>query len=390
MSADWELFWQSPDNLIFKSPAYDPLRQNYRLLDAPITRLVIGIGRSISSLDPVRNDWDWSKSWAENSASGALPKNELLATSRFSVAIFYPILLFLFFDIGKRLGGNRLAWISLILAASNALFLLHTRRAMAESLVLVFTVLFIWVLVVNPSRKWAMAIPAALALCAKQSTIGLLAMGIVWVMQPIRSGSLKDGTRSAIKYLLLGGLIVFCLNPVGWTKPIGAMQAAFMARTQLNENQVNAFANASPGSVMTTIPERTAGLVGNLFLLPLQFHEIGNYQEQTKDSVQSYLSIPAVNLFRTTGWGFIYFTLALVGIALSLRIPKGENRDLYKWITLAGWVQAGAIMAGLSLPFQRYVIPLVPFTIIWIALAIDVIIDILLEYKKRPVRFRGT
>jgi len=65
MSADFEAVFTQPSSLGWKSENEGDLRQRYRELDAPLTRYVLGIGRSIAGLPPLPNDWNWSVNWEQ-------------------------------------------------------------------------------------------------------------------------------------------------------------------------------------------------------------------------------------------------------------------------------------------------------------------------------------
>lgn len=386
MSSDWELFWQRPDQLFYADSPSDPLRQNYRLLDAPLTRLIIGAGRMISKEVSLPVDWDWSKSWQENTAAGAFPKTDLLIASRFSVAIFYPITLLLTYFCGKKFRGSLLGWIWMLLLAFNPLVLLHTRRAMAESLLLLTSVLFIWWMTFRQTNKWSLAIPTGLAFCVKQSAIGFILAGLIFVISSEKIESIKSKTKIGGVYLGLVGLLFICLNPVAWTNPAGTIGAAFSARAGLTSNQVTAFKNATPGVVMESILDKAAGLTGNLFIVPLQFHEIANYASETLPGEQSYLNTPLFNLFRGYIWGGVWIALLLIGLFLGFKTDNGKKGAVF-WVNIAGIVEGFVILAGFSLPFQRYVIPLIPFTTLWIALTLSTFVTGARTYlHNKPVR----
>ena len=69
--------------------AWDPLKPSsaemtYRLLNAPLPKYVLGLGRALAGFGPetVAVDWDWSKTWTQNAIAGALPPRDLLAAAR--------------------------------------------------------------------------------------------------------------------------------------------------------------------------------------------------------------------------------------------------------------------------------------------------------------------
>src|SRR5512140_1759946 len=73
MSADFDTLFRQPGSLAWSPTPADPARQLYRLLDAPLTRDLIGAGRTLAGLPATSIDWNWSLTYADNAASGALP-----------------------------------------------------------------------------------------------------------------------------------------------------------------------------------------------------------------------------------------------------------------------------------------------------------------------------
>ncbi len=204
MSADWERFISNPISLGYQSNDTG-LQQQYRLLDPPLGRYLIGISRSLAGYSPPSADWDWALTWEENNRAGALPSPDSLTAARFGPAALFPFSLLLIYLAGWRLGGRFLGWSSMLLLATNALVLLHTRRAMSES-GLIFTIcLFIACLVFCRRRPWLLGIPVALMVCAKHSTlplavIGLLAL-LIYAKKPFQWKPLVVQTASLWRHL---------------------------------------------------------------------------------------------------------------------------------------------------------------------------------------------
>ncbi len=227
--------------------------QRYRLLDPPLGRYLIGISRSLAGFPAPTTDWNWSLSWDENNQAGALPSPDLLTAARFGPAALFPFSLMLIYLTGWRLGGRFLGWSSMLFLATNALVLLHTRRAMSES-GLIFTIcLFMACLVFCQKRPWLIGIPAALMVCAKHSTlplviIGLLAL-ILYAKKPFHWKPLAAHTASfAVVFLT----IFILLNPFLWTDPLNALQAVLKTRQELLHQQTNEFSQAQPDAILNT------------------------------------------------------------------------------------------------------------------------------------------
>ena len=205
MSSDIESVFTQPASLFYSQTPADALRQNYRLLDAPLSRWLIGVGRSITGQSALTADWDWSKSWQQNEAAGALPADDLLWVSRVSVAWLLSLTLFLGYRTGRVLGGEVMGWLMIVLISINALVLLHARRAMAESALLFIVTWFMHTLVKKETHPLLLVLPAALAVNAKQTAAGLVIIALlaVWLEtnpnQPRISNFLRDWPSCVIR-----------------------------------------------------------------------------------------------------------------------------------------------------------------------------------------------
>src|SRR6266540_5192352 len=83
MSEDFDrLIHQGPASVTWQAvdqPA-DVLR--HRLLDAPMTYYLVGLGRGLAGLPALPHDWNWSTGWEENARAGPLPSPAQLAAGR--------------------------------------------------------------------------------------------------------------------------------------------------------------------------------------------------------------------------------------------------------------------------------------------------------------------
>jgi hypothetical protein len=366
MSADWETLLSRPLTLVWQPDSKDP-RQLYRLLDAPLSRYLVGFARSMAGNAPLSVDWNWSQSWDQNNAAGALPSDGLLNAGRFGPAALFPLSLLLIFQAGSRLGGRPTGFLAALFLAANALVLLHTRRAMAEG-GLVFTVcLFLACLVRWRKRPWLIALPAALAFCAKQSTLPLAIVGFAAVIFYTAQAVSK---RRLLAYLGLYSLIfiatIVALNPFLWAHPVDAVRAAVLARQDLLARQTTEFALASPGSALDSPWMVALSLVANQFITIPATAEVGNYLAQTELSTQMYLANPLHVLLRDMAGGGILLVFSSIGFFQSLRWRNGSN-STWLLVTFSGIAQFLALMFTVTLPFQRYIIPLVPFSCLWMS-----------------------
>ena len=367
MSADVELLFENPTDLFWTPAETGGLREQYRLLDAPLTRTLIGLGRVLTNTAALPADWVWAASWEENTGNGALPDRRLLAVGRLSVAWLFPLTLWFSYEAGKILGGKRLGWLAMGLMAANALVLLHTRRAMAESALLFCVALFIWLALRENTPAWLLGLAAGLAFCAKHSAVTLLPLGLVavlWVRQ-----SQFHWTRYLLRagvYLLAFGFIYGLLNPWLWQYPVQATQAALAARQELAARQTAEMRAANADQALDTPGERLVGALAQVYFAPPAIWDVGNYAEVQQSDADHYLANPLHRLLRSFGGGGILLALTLVGIALAVRgvLKEPAERRVLVLLLLGFGLQLGFQAGFVTLPFQRYVIPLLP----WIGL----------------------
>ncbi len=372
MSGDLELFLRDPLALAWTSQPDQPLRQNYRLLDAPLARTLIGLGRLAAGRPALPSDWNWSQSWEQNSQAGALPDARLLLVSRLSVALLFPFSLLLFYATARSLGGPPLAWLSTLLFAGNALVLLHTRRAMAEGPLLFTSVLTLWALVRWRKHLWLLGILAALAFNAKQTAAALALVGLIAIWWPSHR-ALHRRFLDTLLYGLVFALVTALLNPFLWSHPLQAAREAIAARAYLVGDQTRFLGAASANQVLDSWLERLIGMISQLFIAPPAIADVGNYLQQTRASELAYLSNPLNALLRSFTGGSIIMLLTLYGYLLAglgLRRAGREQRRVLGILWLATLAQFAALLAALPIPFQRYYLPLVPFVCLWSGYAI--------------------
>jgi 4-amino-4-deoxy-L-arabinose transferase-like glycosyltransferase len=383
MSSDFDLLVRDPGAIVWKADGETDLRQRYRELDAPLTRYILGFGRTIAGLPPLMVDWKWSASWAENLENGAVPEPALLFAGRLAVTLLLLLSLTFIYLSGKVMGGTASGLAAMFILGSSALVLLHGRRAMAEGALLFGVSLAIWGFLNGHRLPWLAGLGMALAFNAKQSTIALLPVGLLavgWLPWSVTPKIKKILTHLVIFSLVFIGL-TFLLNPLLWSNPLRALQASWTARTDLLNRQVSDMLASAPEQVLRDPGQRAAVLIANLYLQPLSFYEVGNYRDQTAEAEAAYLANPYNRLFRGPGWGVILLTLTIAGIVLgALTIVKyrpekhlpdhplsdcWQRRRALMIVFLASIFQFGGLLAAVPLPFQRYVFPLIPFVCLW-------------------------
>lgn len=380
----------NPFNLAWRAGEPETDHMRYRLLDAPATRYLIGIGLRLASVPPTPVDWNWSESWDENFRSGALPTQLQLLVARFSVAVLFPFSLILIFTLGQRLGGNSVGIASVLLLALNALVLLHTRRAMAESALLFSTLLFLVALTGKDPSGWFMGLSLALALNAKQTAAGLAgaaAIGIIFSSHKSRESSKKVFVNLAVMGLVFL-VITFLMNPVIWVDPSGAISASISARSTLTLLQTEMLYQSSPGLALVSIGDRLANLLTQLFFNPPTVADVVNYISNTDLSAKAYFSNPLNGIGRGLFWGTISFFLCTAGmLMMTLNAFKLEKMDERRRTSLliftAGFFELLTLWWIIRSPFQRYILPLVPFVVLSHAYLVGKLFDQLLAWLKK-------
>ncbi|MEW6651188.1 MAG: hypothetical protein AB1453_13505 [Chloroflexota bacterium] len=376
MSGDLEILLEDATALAWKPGNQDDIRQRYRLLDSPLTRWMIAFGRHLASEKPLISDWDWSQDWQYNQTNGALPSQRLLTIARFSVAWVFPLTLWFAFNTAEKIAGTRAGWINLFLTATNGLVLIHTRRSMAESMLFFGLVFFLYLLLTLKNHFWLLSIPAALAFNAKFSTAPLFLVGFVPILMPLFQPPIKP-KRALISlggYLALFAIFTIALNPVYWSRPVDAFNAAVEERLRLLSAQTSMVAGINPALAPDTFSEKSLALIAQLYLTKPSVADVGNYLAQTEQSSRLYFSRPWNNLYQGMFSGGFLLALTVIGfiwMVLTLfKNAKQAPREYYLFMIafLAQWI---AILASIPLSFQRYYLPLIPFITVLVAYGIN-------------------
>ena len=373
MSNDVEIIINDTSDLYFKEDAQNSVGQNYRLVDAPLTKYFIGIFRNIFKLENIQYDWDWSKSWSDN--QNATPNNQLLLISRISAAIFFPLSLILFALILKEVFGPDilLIMLSLIMFAFNSLLLLHTRRSMAESIMIFFLLHSIYAFCIIPKKWFFLAsVPIALAINAKQILIFLIPVAIILFIFYFKNHLKIFVLQITVFFILIAGILLF-LNPIAWKQPITVTKLMLNQRIELSQNQADVIESVSPEFLTNSVSKRLVAFVAQIFILQPSPQEVSNYQEYLDKTIQNYFMNPLhQGLIRNLFGGTIYLLLFLFGLYKSISCLT----DKQKLIFLSGFILFSfEILLSLALPFQRYYLPAIPFTIIFAMIGLRQIIN---------------
>ncbi len=391
MSSDFDHLLSDPFSLSWTPAQALDDRAHLRLVDAPLTRDLLGLGRSLAGLPSLPADWDWSKTWEQNQAAGALPDPGLLLAGRLTMTLLLPFSLLLMFKIGSRMHGALTGLLAALLLGLNAMVLLHDRRAMAEAPLTFGMLLALWSFLAGKKHAWLVGLGLAVAFNAKQTGLILLPVGLLAVLLPevvlpdtghlpVRHLSWQRLVIDWGQLLVVFGLVTWLLNPFLWRQPVQALHAAIVERQELQKRQQADFKRLTPDVALDSPSQRLAALLANLYFTPPAFAEAGNYSGQTQADEQAYLATPGHNLLRGLLGGSVMFALNLIGIALAclrLRRALPAHQRVLVLLLLSSLALALGIFWLAPLPWQRYVIPLAPISCLWSAYALS-------SFGKRP------
>ena len=386
MSQDTELLFTQPLSLSWEQGLPFSNEIMLRSLGAPLTKYLIGLARLITNVPQLAADWNWSSSWDENVAGGAFPSLRLLLTSRAMTTSLLPFALIFLFAAIKRVYSKITAYVAVIFLGLNPLLLLHGRRAMNESAVLLGICFFIWAVSQEKIRPWLLGLSLAIAFAAKQSTIALLPIGIIAVCKPFKIPSDPNSIAKRIAVLtFFFGVTTYIMNPFFWKNPIQSAIYSYKLTTELQANQLADYYPLADDAKKQTLPYRTIALFTNLYLNQPRTADVGNYLDEIEAHEKAYFNYPLHDLGRRKIPAAVFLVLSLTGFILGvLRIlsPSETSKSATFYLLLATTLQFFIILFFLPLPWQRYIIPLLPFSCIWASLGLTPLISNL-NYPKR-------
>lgn len=372
MSADMDRWLHNPFSLAWQPG--DPVTPevHYRLIDAPLTRYLLGLARLATGTPPLAADWDWGRSWQENQQIGAMPSADLLFISRLASAVWFPLTLLFIFYTTRAAGGNFAGLMAVLFLGTNALIWLHTRRAMGEGILLLGMTAVLGSLVRADRRPWLAGLALAMAVNAKQSALFLLPavfLAVIWMPKSPAKRWQHIGLNLA-QLIVVFGLACFLLNPIFWKAPLPTLRKTLSERQMLVQKQLADRDTALPGQILDSPGNRLAVLAGNVYVAPLMFAELGNYQLETHQAESDYLQSPYNTLWQNSLAGGIFLFLTLLGFAWGinqLRKTDHEHQRLIGLIFLATFGLLLGLVWTIPLGWQRYALPLLPLACFWAA-----------------------
>ncbi len=370
MSQDVDVLLTAPGNLFYRAETTLSPEQRYRLIDAPLPRTIIGISRGIFHLQPIESDWNWSLSWEENKANGALPTINLLLLARLSLAIFVPLGLVFFYLILKGIVNWPISLFVTAVLGMNAIFFVHTRRAMAEgvSFCFYFTVLFL--IIRKPNKAFLIGLLAGLAFQAKQTTLPILLVPIiVWIISGINNHKYQSIIWKVLIYSGAIFLTYYILNPIAWKDPFHVALLQIQNRLAFSQVQAVEYLALTSPLAVTTLPSRIAAWLANSFFAAPAFFDIGNYSQELSQGIVIYSSNNLHRLFSGWYYGVVTLFIGLFGLLVSvLKIKSVDisiNRTFYILIIIS-ILQTTFSVFMLPITFQRYYLLNLALSMLWV------------------------
>jgi 4-amino-4-deoxy-L-arabinose transferase-like glycosyltransferase len=379
MSSDFHALFGNPVSLFYDPSNPEDIRQHYRLLDAPVTRWLIGISQQIFAIAPQSTDWNWSSSWLENQTAGAVPSSSSLMSARLMPAILFCFSIVLIYLTGEQLGHSGLGLAAAAFVAFNPILLLHCRRAMAEGPLFFFTCLFLWLSTRKKIQPILLAAAAALAFNSKQSggilmIAELIILLVEWRRMPVK----KQGFIQILAYLGVMAGITFLLNPVFWTNPVQAAAAAVTGRLSFSAQQAALF-QASGSALWVSNPIK-AGLVMvyQLLIAPLAYFDTLNYAAQLAPAIAAYQKALISTWFSGIVWNLLTLFFILLGFLFLITDNRNRNssRETINFRITAICILIFLIFA-VPIGFQRYYILLFPILALFFGFGVEKCIDLI-------------
>jgi len=369
MSQDFFTFFKNPLTLSY-SPGNDLSKEmTYRAIDAPLTRYLVGFARMLTNSPGLFSDWDWSQSWSNNLASGAYPPNSLLVIARAIPVVLLSTALYFFYLTVRTILPKIPSVISLVYLGLNPLVLLHGRRAMAEPILLFGVILVLWAITRDQVNPMLVGVSLAVAFNAKQTGAFLIPAGIIAVCTSSDDKlRLKNMLARSLVLIAVFVVLTYGLNPFYWKSPLAALSVNFQARSQLLNLQLSDYLQGNAPRFLTSL----ASLITNLFISPPAIAEITKYLEPMRQQIDNYNSFLPNIWGRNLLSGAVIITLVVSGFfVLFKRFFRQTDLIRRKLILLflATISMAVGILIALPIPWQRYVVPLLPLAAIWLGYA---------------------
>lgn len=380
MSHDFDALFVRGDvsRLLYSENPADPIDQELREINNPLAKYVISLSwRAAGFTDGDLNGyWEWGTDWDWNVEHGRLPSEALLRGSRWLPAALAALGVVAVMALGVRLGGWVTGGLAGLLLVTDASFLLHTRRAMAEGTLLAFSILSIAALTGYLIRRASGDPMPARTRIAYLAGTGLLTglavatklngaiVAIVVAMALLGWRRWRDDPREALStagvdLAIVAGLalaVVVALSPFLWRNPPARVRDTLRDLNALIEDQHRG------RETLETPGQRLGGLVEQVFWQPPAYYEDAIWGERVGDEIARYEASP-LSGWRRPPWARVALGgVFVVGLGwLLARRPLDPAQRVARGVVLL-WLAVTALVTLVIIPFawQRYYLPLWP------------------------------
>lgn len=257
-----------------------------------------------------------------------------------------------------------------IILGMNSLLLLHSRRAMAESILISLLLLLLWRFSKPYSTRNTIWIAILLGLMIQTKQLGLpilVTSVLVLVFQGIR----KRGWKSLLHSILIpvGSvlLLMYILNPVMWQDPIRVAPMMIAQRQLVSQNQLNTFSALNGNLALNTPASRILAVLAQTFFAPPAFFDIGNYSIAQDSAISSYAGNILNTFFSGWIWGGAFLIFTISGLILYGKTFIRQKKEIPVIVTIAlliGLVQFVVYSSYLTIGFQRYYLIFIPMALL--------------------------
>lgn len=374
MSHDVDILLANPLKLAYNANPVPAIDQHYRLIDSPLPRTIIGLARNIFRVPPLPSDWNWSLTWEANSGAGALPSESLLLLARISLGIFVPIGLIFFYLILRSIIPWPFALTAAVFLGMNAIFLLHTRRAMAEGISFCFYSFILYLSIKNNKNIFLVSTFAGLAILTKQIVLPVLLLPLInWTTDSLQKKKFVSFLKTILIYCGIILLIYYISNPVIWINPFRLIALQFQTRVAFSSQQAAEFFAQSSPLVANNFKSALTSWLANTFFAHPAFFDVGNYSSDLQPSIELYKSNLFNGLF--SGWisGIFILILSVFGFLITFRTKRNAATPLDRPLLLLAILtilQTSFVLMFLPITFQRYYLLNLSLATMWAAIGI--------------------
>lgn len=341
--------------------------------------LAASSGYAITELN---DDWHWGRDYRYNLESNRVPEARLLRTARLASAAQLAVAAALVYVFARITLNRPTALLASLLFATHPTLLLNGRRALQEGSHMLGTMLLLlaaaWL--IRQGRWWQYALLGAcagLAIAAKHTSafvvaIVFLAVYVLSVYESLRPGDRRARLKTRpLAGILMAGivtlLVFYLLNPGWWDAPLETARDVMSERSELLQRQAGVYGGYQ------SLGQQVKGFFRFVLIGEPQYFEDGQWAGYPEISEQ-------IQIYENSGWAgatiggnaiaaLLMLALVSAGIILLLRDRdiSFQNRAL---LMFWGGGTAAIVFALTPLPWARYYLPVLPFTLMMAAYAL--------------------